>query len=300
MQKLAPIALFVYNRPNHTRRTLKFLQANYLAEESRLYIFADAVKNLDEEENVNQVLEIIKTADGFKNIKIIKQKKNLGLAQSIINGVSELIETYGKVIVFEDDLLSSPYTLEYFNEALDKYQDEDKLMHISAYMYPLAEANNLPETFIYRAVHSWGWATWKRAWDHFNPDIDDLIAKFDQQKIKDFSIDGKMNFWKQIKDFKAGKNNSWAIRWYASVFLNGGLSLNPSKSLIHNIGHDGSGIHSNVENTYSVSIHQHAVKEFPKEVKENPIAYEMVKSFLAKRKGNILQRIIRFIKKKII
>ena len=299
MQKLAPIALFVYNRPDHTRRTLKFLQANYLAEESRLYIFADAVKNLDEEENVNQVLEIIKTADGFKNIKIIKQKKNLGLAQSIINGVSELIETYGKVIVFEDDLLSSPYTLEYFNEALDKYQDEDKLMHISAYMYPLAEANNLPETFIYRAVHSWGWATWKRAWDHFNPDIDDLIAKFDQQKIKDFSIDGKMNFWKQIKDFKAGKNNSWAIRWYASVFLNGGLSLNPSKSLIHNIGHDGSGIHSNVENTYSVSIHQHAVKEFSKEVKENPIAYEMVKSFLAKRKGNILQRIIRFIKKKI-
>jgi hypothetical protein len=299
MQKLAPIALFVYNRPDHTRRTLKFLQANYLAEESRLYIFADAAKTPAEEENVNQVLEIIKSAEGFKIIKIIQQKKNLGLAQSIINGVNELIETYGKVIVFEDDLLSSPYTLEYFNEALDKYQEEENLMHISAYMYPLAKANNLPETFIYRAVHSWGWATWKRAWNHFNPDIDDLISKFDQQKINEFSIEGKMNFWKQIKDFKAGKNNSWAIRWYASVFLNDGLSLNPSKSLIHNIGHDGSGIHSNVENTYAVNIHPHAIKEFPAEVKENKNAYEMVKNFLAKRKGNIIQRVIRFIKKKI-
>jgi hypothetical protein len=163
----------------------------------------------------------------------------------------------------------------------------------------LAKANNLPETFIYRAVHSWVWATWKRAWNHFNPDIDDLISKFDQQKINEFSIEGKMNFWKQIKDFKAGKNNSWAIRWYASVFLNDGLSLNPSKSLIHNIGHDGSGIHSNVENTYAVNIHPHAIKEFPAEVKENKNAYEMVKNFLAKRKGNIIQRVIRFIKKKI-
>ncbi|MBD3748344.1 MAG: sugar transferase [Sphingobacteriales bacterium] len=299
MQKLAPIALFVYNRPEHTRRTIKFLQANYLAEESRLYIFADAAKSADEEENVKQVKAIIESAEGFKNIKITYQKENLGLAKSIIDGVTELINTYGKVIVFEDDLLSSPYTLEFFNEALELYQNEEKLMHIGAYMYPLAKADELPETFIYRAVHSWGWATWKRAWDHFNPNIDDLIAQFDVQKINDFSIDGKMNFWKQMKDFKAGRNNSWAIRWYASVFLNGGLSLNPSKSLIHNIGHDGSGIHSNKENTYAVSIHQKAIKEFPKEIEENRIAYEKVRDFLAKRKGNFIQRVIRFMKKRL-
>lgn len=299
MQKLAPIALFVYNRPEHTRRTIKFLQANYLAEESRLYIFADAPKSADEEENVAQVKAIIESAEGFKNIKITYQKENLGLAKSIINGVTELMNTYGKVIVFEDDLLSSPYTLEFFNEALDLYQNEEKLMHIGAYMYPLAKADELPETFIYRAVHSWGWATWKRAWDHFNPNIDDLIAQFDAQKINDFSIDGKMNFWKQMKDFKAGRNNSWAIRWYASVFLNGGLSLNPSKSLIHNIGHDGSGIHSNKESTYAVTIHQQAIKEFPEKIEENHIAYEMVRDFLAKRKGNFIQRVIRFMKKKI-
>ena len=299
MQKLAPIALFVYNRPDHTRRTLKFLQANFIAEESRLFIYADAAKTPQEEEAVQEVLAIINAAEGFKSVKIIKQEHNLGLAQSIIKGVSQLVNEYGKVIVFEDDLLSSPYTLEYFNEALDIYQNETKLMHISAYMYPLAGADDLPETFLYRAVHSWGWATWKRAWDHFNPDIDHLISQFDQEKTHAFSIEGKMNFWKQMKDFKAGKNNSWAIRWYASVFLNQGLSLNPAKSLIHNIGHDGTGIHSNIESTFDVQIHQHALKEFPKNIKENVIAYQMVRNFLAKRKGNLFQRAIRFIKKKL-
>ena len=299
MQNLAPIALFVYNRPNHTRRTLKFLQANFLAEESRLFIYADAAKTTKEADAVKEVEAIIHAAEGFKSIKIITQKQNLGLAQSIINGATELVNEYGKVIVFEDDLLSSPYTLEYFNEALDLYKNEAKLMHISAYMYSLAKADDLPETFVYRAVHSWGWATWKRAWDQFDPDIDHLIAQFDTQKIKDFSIDGKMNFWKQIQGFKAGKNNSWAIRWYASVFLNQGLSLNPSKSLINNIGHDGTGIHSNIENTYAVEIHKHAIKEFPKTIEENPIAYKMVKDFLAKRKGNLLQRAIRFMRKKL-
>ena len=299
MQNLAPIALFVYNRPEHTRRTLKFLQANLLAEESRLFIYADSAKTNVDEENVKAVSDLISVVEGFKSVKIIRQKQNLGLAQSIISGVTELVNEYGKVIIFEDDLLSSPYTLEYFNEALNRYQNEDKVMHISAYMYPLAFSDDLPETFLYRAVHSWGWATWKNSWSHFNPDIDDLIKQFDAQKINQFSIEGKMNFWIQMKGFKAGKNNSWAIRWYASVFLNQGLSLNPSKSLINNIGHDGTGIHSNVENTYSVSIHPHEIKEFPDLMEENDKAYQMAKNFLAKRKGNILQRVLRFIRKKL-
>jgi hypothetical protein len=298
-QKLAPIALFVYNRPDHTQKTLQFLQANFLAEESHLFIYADAAKTPKEEESVKEVLAIINAAKGFKSIKIIQQNHNLGLAQSIINGVSQLVQEHGKVIVFEDDLICSPYTISYFNEALNLYLNTPKVMHVSAYMFPMAAADELPETFLYRAVHSWGWATWKRAWDHFNPDIDQLIAQFDEEKIDAFSIEGKMNFWNQMKDFKAGKNNSWAIRWYASVFLNGGLSLNPTKSLIHNIGHDGSGIHSNIENTFDVQIHQHQLKAFPSNIEENTKAYQMVKDFLAKRKGNLLKRISRLITKKL-
>ncbi len=295
MQNLAPIALFVYNRPQHTRRTIKFLQQNLLADESRLYIFSDAAKTPSQQDAVDEVRELIKNTTGFKTVKIIEQKYNLGLANSIIAGVTKLVNEYGKIIVFEDDLLSSPYTLQYFNEALKRYQHEEKVMHLSAYMYPLAGADALPETFLYRAAHSWGWATWQRAWADFNPNIDSLIAQFDKQKINDFSIDGRMNFWKQMQQFKAGKNNSWAIRWYASIFLKNGLTLNPAKSLIHNIGHDGTGIHSNIENMYAVSINKKQIENFPSLIQENELAYNLIKAFLRNRKGNVIERLIRFV-----
>jgi hypothetical protein len=299
MEKYAPIALFVYNRPQHTLKTLEALKANKLAVETKLFIYSDAAKTTEEEENVAAVREIIGKVTGFKTVSVMKAKTNFGLAQAIIFGVTDLLKQFGRIIVFEDDLISSPNALKYFNDALEFYQDEEKLMHISAYMYPLDPEQDLPDSFIYRAVHSWGWATWQRAWQHFNPDIDALIAGFDKTKINEFSIEGKMNFWKQMQEFKKGKNNSWAIRWYASVFLRGGLSLNPSKSLILNIGHDGSGIHSNKEEMYNVVLNPNIIEYFPPTVKENKRAYLAIKTFLSTRKGNIFSRIVRFIKQKI-
>jgi GT2 family glycosyltransferase len=293
MQNLAPIALFVYNRPEHTRRTLSYLQKNLLADESRLYIFSDAAKTETDQAKVDQVRELIKEVSGFKTVRIIERRENAGLANAIISGVTQLVNEYGKVIVFEDDLLSSPFTLQYFNEALNKYANEENVMHIGAYMYNLTD-KTLPETFFYRAASSWGWATWARAWKDFEPDIDKLIPQFDQKKIRQFSIDGTMNFWKQVGEFKAGKNNSWAIRWYASIFLKGGLTLNPSRSLINNIGNDGSGIHSNPESMYQVTISQKSVKHFPAEIKEDHRAYEAIRKFLKGRKGSLLDRGIRF------
>jgi hypothetical protein len=298
MQNLAPIALFVYNRPEHTRRTVSYLQKNQLADNSRLYIFSDAPKTSTDEGKVTEVREFIRSVEGFKSVKIIERKDNLGLANSIIAGVSQLVNQYGKVIVFEDDLLASPCTLQYFNEALIKYEQNEEVMHVGAYMYPM-DTNGLPETFFYRAATSWGWATWSRAWKYFEPDVDKLIEQFDHMKILQFSIEGHMNFWKQIQQFKAGKNNSWAIRWYASIFLRGGLTLNPSHSLVQNIGHDGSGVHSNKEDTYNVKLTRKAVTSFPGVVSENPEAYQVIKSFLKKRKGTLWQRGVRFLKQKL-
>ena len=303
MQNLAPIALFVYNRPEHTRRTLKFLQQNLLADESRLFIFSDAAAGPADESNVKEVRELIKTINGFKNIEIVERPKNMGLAASIIDGVSRLVKEYGRIIVFEDDLISSPYTLQYFNNALRRYEDEEKVMHIGAYMYPLKadekDKNSLPETFFYRAATSWGWATWERAWNHFEPDIDKLTSQFNTRKISEFSIDGTMNFWKQMKEFKAGKNNSWAIRWYASLFLKGGLTLNPSESLINNIGHDGSGVHSGVNDIYNVVVNHKPITYFPDVIEENKEAYSRIRTFLKDRKGSLWLRIKRYINQKL-
>lgn len=297
MSSFAPIALFVYNRPNHTRQTVESLQKNKLAKESDLFIFADGAKAEKDKEAVQQVADYITTVDGFKSVTIVKQEKNLGLANSIIGGVTRLSESYGKFIAFEDDLICSPHTLTYLNDALERYKNEERIFHICASMHPIKVEDDMPETFLYRAPHSCGWASWKRAWDKFNPDIDDLMSQFDEQKINDFTFDGKMNFWNQMKAFKAGKNNSWAIRWYASVFLNKGLALNVTRSLINNIGHDGSGVHSNVENTYDVEIYPNPIKEFPAEITENKTMYNLVKSFYASRKGSLFARGIRFLRK---
>lgn len=294
MQTFAPIALFVYNRPDHTARTLKFLQQNELASESRLFVFSDGYKSEADEKNVLEVRELLKNIDGFKSVEIVERRENMGLAKSIIIGVSKLIKDYKQVIVFEDDLITSPYTLTYFNEGLNRYRDESKVMHIGAYMYNLKGAD-LPETFFYRAATSWGWATWERAWEHFEPNIDTLMARFDKTAKSAFSIEHTMNFWKQMEDFKSGKNNSWAIRWYASIFLKGGLTLNPSQSLVNNIGHDGSGIHSGINDIYNVIINPKPITQFPDSIEESAVAYAAIKGFLKNRKGTLWDRVKRYV-----
>lgn len=298
MQTFAPIALFVYNRPQHTERTLKFLKQNLLAPESRLFIFSDGPKTSADEPKVQEVRELLKTIDGFKSIEIIPSKNNMGLADAIISGVNRLVKDYGKVIVFEDDLISSPHTLTYFNDALNRYANEDRVMHIGAYMYPLKN-DSLPESFFYRAATSWGWATWDRAWHHFEPNIDKLISGFSPAKKHAFSIEKTMNFWKQMTDFKNGKNNSWAIRWYASIFLRDGLTLNPSHSLVNNIGHDGSGVHSGINDIYNVVINPKPIKHFPSLIEEDKLAYQAIKLFLKNRKGSLWQRVKRYLNQKM-
>jgi len=298
MQNLAPIALFVYNRPKHTQRTIKFLQQNELAAETRLYIFSDGAKTSNEDEKVAEVRAIINKTEGFKSVKIIERKENAGLANSVIAGVTQLINDYGQVIVFEDDLVTSPHTLTYFNDALNRYRNEEKVMHIGAYMYPL-KSESLPQSFFYRAATSWGWATWASAWAHFEPNIDTLLNQFDAKKKAAFSIENSMNFWKQMQEFKKGKNNSWAIRWYASIFLKDGLTLNPAQSLVNNIGHDGTGVHSGINDIYNVIINPKPITQFPEIIKENEAAYQTIKNFLSNRKGNMVSRIKRFVKEKL-
>lgn len=208
-----------------------------------------------------------------------------------------MVNKYGRVIVLEDDLESSPYMLKFFNEALSFYENEEKVMHIGAYMFPI-DAEGLPETFFFRLASSWGWATWKRAWQHFNPDIEMLHKQFDAEKIHAFSMERTENFWKIFQDFRVGKNSSWAVRWYASMFLRGGLALHPAISMVHNIGHDASGTHSDASAMYKVKLAAQAVTKFPSTIEEHEIAYERIKYFFRHRKGNSFQRGIRFLRTK--
>jgi len=189
----APIALFVYKRLNHTKRTLKALQKNTLAQESELFVYSDGWKNEEDREKVEEIRNYLKTISGFKHLEIIKKEKNEGLANSIIAGVTDIVNKYGKVIVLEDDLVSSPYFLQFMNDALNLYENEERVASVHGYVYPIK--GTLPDTFFLKHTSSWGWGTWKRAWELFEPDGKKLMQILEQKKlINELNINGTYNF----------------------------------------------------------------------------------------------------------
>lgn len=280
---VSPIILFVYNRPRHTQQTIEALQKNELAEVSELFIFSDAPKNESTADNVKKVRTYIRTIRGFKKITIIERETNLGLADSIIQGVTEIVNKYGRVIVLEDDLITSPYFLRFMNDALEFYKEEKKVMHIAGYMIPI-DTTDLPDTFFLKPTTCWGWATWKRAWNYFEKNTDHLVNIFTKDMIKDFNIDNSTDYFSHIILNKKGKINTWAIYWYASVFLAGGLSLHPKISFVKNIGNDCSGTHRGDSIAFDVKLADEYPVSFEEKTEVSMVAGDALRQwYLASR-----------------
>ena len=240
MNNLAPILLFVYDRPEHTRLCMESLQRNHLADDSELFIYADAAKSEKDQKNVDKVRAYIHSITGFSRINIVERESNVGLANNIIDGVTQIVNQFGKVIVLEDDLILSPYFLQFMNDALEVYKNENKIGHIHA--CNLFMSDSLPDTFITKFIGSWGWATWDRAWKLFNPDGTALLKELENRHLTDnFDFNNAYGFTRMLRRQVKGLNSSWAIRWNASLFLQNRYSLNVGKTLVHNIGLDGSG-----------------------------------------------------------
>jgi len=245
MREYAPIALFVYNRLGHTKKTVEALLANTLSCVSDLYIFSDGAKEGDSDKAVKEVRTYIHSIRGFKSVTIIESLKNKGLANSIIYGVSMVLDKHGTVIVLEDDLVTSPYFLQYMNDGLELYQDEPSVASIHGYIFPLDNSHELPESFFIRGADCWGWGTWKRAWDIFESDGSVLYKKIgrDTALRSLFNFNETEDYMLMLEQQIKGVNDSWAIRWYASAFLAGMYTLYPSRTFVQNIGTDSSGTH---------------------------------------------------------
>ena len=236
----APILLFTYNRLSHTQRCVEALSQNQGISESELFIYSDGAKDASQKASVMEVRNYLHTIQGFKHITIIEREDNWGLARNIIDGVTTQVNKYGRVIVLEDDLIVAPYFLQFMNDALETYKDESKVGHIQACDF--TQDTSLPDTFLIKWIGSWGWGTWDRAWKHFNPNGKELLQKLEAQKLTHtFDFNGKYGFTRMLRRQIEGKNNSWAIRWNASLFLANILSLNVGRSLVQNEGFDGSG-----------------------------------------------------------
>lgn len=288
----APIALFVYNRPWHTRQTVEALQKNALASESDLIIFSDAPKSEAHRDEVDEVRLYIRQVKGFRSISIIEREENFGLARSIIEGVTSITNKYGRIIVLEDDLVTSPYFLQFMNDALTVYRDDDNVMHISGYMYPV-DRSDLPETFFLRPTSCWGWATWGRAWKHFEKTPKKFLAQYTKSEISRFNMDDTYDFWVQIQQNVSGTINTWAVFWYASVFRLGGLCLHPAFSMVNNIGHDATGENCSDNNDFSTAVADCPIRYFEKNIAENMLARTETKKYFQIIRPSFFQRILR-------
>lgn len=281
--KFAPIALFTYCRPWHTQKTVEALLANHESSETDLYIFSDAPKNEKAIEGVLNTRKYIHTITGFKNVHIIEREKNWGLANSLIDGISKIVNEYGKVIVVEDDIVASPFFLQYMNEGLELYKNDNKVASIHAYVYPTQK--NLPETFFIQGADCWGWATWKRAWDIFNSNTQELLDEIVQKKLqRKFDFDYTYPYVDMLKDQINGKVNSWAIRWYASAFLKDMYTLYPGQAMAKQIGMDGVGAtHSGKTDIYNVELRMTPISLKPiYDIKNSSEGYDAFKSFFKK------------------
>ena len=221
-----------------------------------MIIYVDGLKfnSTEEQKERNEaVKKVIREEVWCKEVVIIESENNKGLAKSIVDGVTENVRKYGKVIVLEDDLITDRFFLKFMNDGLDMYEFEDSVACISGYIYPVK--NILPNTFFIKGADCWGWATWERSWNLYDDNGSRLLEQLEDKKLSfDFNFFNSYPYIDMLKDQIDKKNNSWAILWYASAYLRNKLTLYPGKSLIQNIGIDGSGIHSGESNLFDVEI----------------------------------------------
>jgi putative methyltransferase (TIGR04325 family) len=235
-KRLAPIVVFAFNRPLLLGQTLKALAANELAEQSELIVYCDGPRHELDAPKVAQVCEIARKAQGFASVTMHERQRNFGLGASIIDGVSQEMARHGRAIILEDDHLSSPYFLRFMNEGLDLYADNPKVASIHGYMYP-HELPDPPETFFVRGTDCWGWASWQRAWEKFQPDAAWLLAELDRRGgTQAFDRFGRAGFTGMIEAVAKGQANLWAARWHASAWLADMYTLFPGRSLIFHAG----------------------------------------------------------------
>lgn len=239
---LAPIVVFTYNRLSHVKALIESLQQNELAKDSQLFIFSDGGKTHEDSSKVSEVRSYLYAIQGFRSVEINESETNRGLANSVIHGVTQVLQQYDKVIVLEDDLILSPYYLRFMNEALDVYEKDERVGTVNGHMLDLKGIAD--ETFFIHHTDSWGWGTWKRSWDLFEANGSVLLKQLEERDLcKAFDFDGAYPFVRMLKRQIAGQNSSWAIRYRASMFLNNKLSVNAGRSLVMNNGADGSGTH---------------------------------------------------------
>ncbi len=288
----APVVVFAYNRPEHLKRTIDALRKNILANETPLYIYCDGPKSLNDTSKVQSVRSYVKTIEGFFDIHIIYRDKNYGLAKSIIAGVTEILQQFEKVIVLEDDLITSPFFLQFLNDSLNMYNDDERIITIHGFLCAINKKT--PETFFLCDPGCLGWATWRRAWKLYDHDSQKLLNEIISRDLQsEFDFNNAYPYTKMLKNQILGKISSWAIPWYAVAFLNKKLTLYPGKTLVEHIGYDNSGTHCGNSGLIQDHPYEQKINVEVIPVKENAEIKKYISKFLWWSRFPKLQKLIK-------
>ncbi len=296
VSEFAPIAIFAFNRPRHVDRLIDSLFSNEQFSRSAVFVFCDGPRTARDQDAVALTRSVVRRRLG-SHAQITERERNTGLAQSVIVGVTDLCARYGRVIVLEDDLVLHSHCLGFLNAALRRYADEPGIYHVNAYRYPLPPAATPSFS---RLVSSWGWATWQRAWLNFEPDASEL-----ERRIRNADLISAMNFgdafpyYGMLQSQARGKIDSWAIRWYASVLLQGGLAICPNVSQVRNYGFDNSGVHCGESSIYDVELGT-ASEQWPSHATEDMLTYRQMQAFFRGIRGTMPRRLLQRLKRMLV
>jgi hypothetical protein len=280
--RLSPVAIFAFNRPEKLNSCLKSLELAFDSELTSVFIFIDGHRSSQEKSVVDEVESVAQHDWHFGEIQITRSPINLGLANSILRGIDSMFEDFEKVIVLEDDLEVSRNFLTYMNDGLLKYMHEEQVCSIQGYTYP--NMQNQSRCFFLRGSDCWGWATWKDRWSDFERDAKILHHAILIRKLENlFDLNGKYPYLRMLKDNQLGLNDSWAVRWHASNFVKNKLSLYPPNSLVTNTGDDGNGTHAGKTTGFRINLKNSEIGDLPEFIGESVIARSKLIKFHAKR-----------------
>jgi hypothetical protein len=251
----APVVLFVYNRPEHTRRTLDALKRNCRAAETELRVYADGPKDHSHVDAVSAVRSIVRVTEGFRSVTIVERDKNLGLAASVIAGVTETLHEHRHVIVLEDDLVTAPNFLAFMNSALRTYAPRKDIFSVTGYNYPLSIPGDYPEdAYLSYRSSSWGWGTWPDRWSEVDWGVRDFPELMRSSEARARFARGGDDLLPLLRRQLAGELDSWSIRFDYAHCKHEAVCLHPVRSKVRNIGFDGTGVHCNVSTDYDVEL----------------------------------------------
>lgn len=293
----APLALFIYKRPEHARRVITSLQACDGAQSSPIYVFADGPKTDADLPAVEATRAVARELLGGSAV-FVEREANRGLAESIIAGATELCDRHGSIVAVEDDLVVAPSFLRFLNEGLERYRDEPQVMQISGHMFDVPSLKDEREAIFLPMITSWGWATWRRAWNLFDPSAAGWRERLnDPAEARRFNLDGMYDYARMLTRQMTGGVDSWAIRWYYAVFAHHGLVLFPPRTLVSNIGFDGTGTHGRLAiPAIQAPLAAADSFDFPADIVESPLKAQVFQAINAFHPSGTRQRLLALLK----